>query len=35
MQPNSFDLMYMFAATCGVLFIPVILGFAAVLLERE
>jgi hypothetical protein len=35
MQLNSFDLMYMFAATCGVLFIPVILGFAAVLLERE
>jgi hypothetical protein len=35
MQPNSFDLMYMFAATCGVLFIPVILGFIAVMIERE
>ena len=35
MQPNSFDLMYMFAATCGVLFIPVILGLFAVLSERE
>ena len=35
MQPNSFDLMYMFAATCGVLFIPVVFGLIAVLIERE
>jgi hypothetical protein len=35
MQPNAFDLMYMFAATLGILFLPVIFGFAAVLLERE
>jgi len=35
MQPNSFDLMYMFAATCGVLFLPILLGFVAVMLERE
>ena len=35
MQPNAFHLMYMFAATCGVLFIPVILGLVAVLLDRE
>jgi membrane glycosyltransferase len=35
MQPNSFDLMYMFAATCGVLFLPIIFGFIAVLTERE
>ncbi len=35
MQPNAFHLMFMFAATCGVLFIPVIFGFVAVLLERE
>ncbi len=35
MQPNSFDLMYMCAATVGVLFIPVIFGLVAVLMERE
>ena len=35
MEPNAFHLMYMFAATCGVLFIPVLVGLAAVLLERE
>jgi len=35
MEPNAFHLMFMFAATCGVLFIPVIFGFVAVLLERE
>jgi hypothetical protein len=34
-QPNSFHLMYMFAATCGVLFIPIIFGLVAVLTERE
>jgi hypothetical protein len=35
MEQNAFHLMYMFAATCGVLFIPVIAGFVAVLLERD
>jgi hypothetical protein len=35
MEPNAFHLMIMFAVTCGVLFIPVIFGFVAVLLERE
>ena len=35
MDPNAFHLMYMFAATCGVLFIPVLVGLAAVLIERE
>jgi hypothetical protein len=35
MSPDAFHLMFMFAATCGVLFIPVIFGFVAVLLERE
>lgn len=35
MEPNAFHLMFMFAATCGVLFIPVIFGLVAVLLERE
>jgi hypothetical protein len=35
MKADSFHLMFMFAATCGVLFIPVIFGFIAVLLERE
>jgi len=35
MQPNSFDLMYMFAATCGVLFLPIVFGFIAVLIERD
>jgi hypothetical protein len=35
MEPNAFDLMFMFAATCGILFLPVIFGFVAVLLERE
>jgi hypothetical protein len=35
LQQNAFHLMYMFAATLGVLFIPVIFGFVAVLLERE
>ena len=35
MEQNAFHLMYMFAATCGVLFIPVIFGLVAVLLERE
>jgi hypothetical protein len=35
MEPNAFHLMYMFAATCGVLFIPVIVGLFAVLLERD
>jgi len=35
MQPNSFDLMYLFAATLGILFLPVIFGFVAVLLERD
>jgi len=35
LEQNAFHLMYMFAATCGVLFIPVIVGLAAVLLERE
>jgi hypothetical protein len=35
MHQNAFHLMYMFAATCGVLFIPVIFGLVAVLLERE
>jgi hypothetical protein len=35
LQLDSFHLMYMFAATCGVLFIPIIFGFVAVLLERE
>jgi len=35
MEQNAFHLMYMFAATCGVLFIPVIFGFVAVLLDRD
>lgn len=35
MKQNAFHLMYMFAATCGVLFIPVIFGFVAVLLDRD
>ena len=35
MQPNSFDLMYMCAATVGVLFIPVIFGLVAVFMERH
>jgi membrane glycosyltransferase len=35
MQLNSFHLMYLFAATCGVLFIPIIFGFIAVMMERE
>jgi hypothetical protein len=35
LQLDSFHLMYMCAATTGVLFIPIILGFVAVLLERE
>jgi hypothetical protein len=35
LQQNAFHLMYMFAATLGVLFIPVIVGFVAVLLERD
>ena len=35
MEQNSFHLMYMFAATCGVLFIPVIVGLFAVFMERE
>jgi len=35
MDQNAFHLMYMFAATCGVLFIPVVFGLIAVLLERE
>jgi hypothetical protein len=34
MQPNSFDLMYMCAATVGVLFLPVIFGLVAVFSER-
>lgn len=34
MQPDSFHLMYLFAATCGVLFIPVILGLVAVAADR-
>ena len=34
MHPDAFHLMYLFAATCGVLFLPVIFGLAAVLLER-
>ena len=35
MTQDSFHLMFMFAATCGVLFIPVIFGFVAVMMERE
>lgn len=35
MQQNAFHLMYMFAATCGVLFIPVIFGLVAVLMDRD
>jgi len=35
MQLNSFHLMYMFAATCGVLFLPIVFGFIAVLIERD
>ena len=35
MEQNAFDLMYMFAATCGILFIPVLAGLVAVLLERD
>ena len=34
MQPNSFDLMYMCAATVGVLFLPVIFGLVAVFREK-
>jgi len=34
MHPNSFDLMYMCAATVGVLFIPVIFGLVAVFMEK-
>ena len=34
MHPDAFHLMYLFAATCGVLFLPVIFGLAAVLLEK-
>ena len=35
MTQDSFHLMIMFAATCGVLFIPVIFGLVAVLIERD
>ena len=35
MEQNAFHLMYMFAATCGVLFISVIFGFVAVLIDRD
>ena len=35
MEQNAFHLMYMFAATCGVLFIPVLVGLAAVLLDKD
>jgi hypothetical protein len=35
MEQNSFHLMYMFAATCGVLFLPVIFGLIAVLIDRD
>jgi hypothetical protein len=34
-EKDSFHLMYMFAATCGVLFIPIIFGLVAVFMERE
>ena len=34
MQPDAFHLMILFGATCGVLFLPVIFGLAAVLLEK-
>ncbi len=32
---DSFHLIYMFLATCGVLAIPAVVGLIAVLLERE
>jgi hypothetical protein len=35
MRPDAFHLMYLFAATTGVLFIPILLGLAAVLMERK
>lgn len=35
MEQNSFHLMYLFAATTGVLFIPVIFGLVAVLVDRD
>ena len=35
MEQNAFHPMYMFAATCGVHFIPVIFGFVAVLIDRD
>ena len=34
MQPDAFHLMYLFAATCGVVAIPAIFGLVAVLRER-
>jgi hypothetical protein len=35
MSPDAFHLMYLFAATTGVLFMPIVLGLIAVLVERE
>ena len=32
---DSFHLIYMFLATCGVLAIPAVVGLIAVLLERD
>ncbi len=32
---DSFHLIYMFLATCGLLAIPAVVGLIAVLLERE
>ena len=34
-HPDSFHLMVLFAATCGIVAVPAILGLVAVLLERE
>jgi hypothetical protein len=35
MYADSFHLIYLFAATCGVLAIPAIIGMVAVLRERD
>jgi hypothetical protein len=35
MNADAFHLIYLFAATCGVLAIPAILGLIAVLRERD
>jgi hypothetical protein len=34
-HPDAFHLMVLFAATCGIVAVPAILGLVAVFLERE